>query len=237
MNNNPSQQNPNKQIRVGKLNLVDLAGSERVRVTGATGKRLEECKKINQSLSALGNVIAALTDPKQTRNHIPYRDSKLTRLLEDSLGGNCKTTMMAMISPAYDSFAESLSTLKFATRAKKVKNEARINEDLDHRALLRKYEMELKKLREELEQRNRQVVDSEAVLRLEQQKRRAEEDKQAAVMALEQRSREYQGEKEEKKKLEEKIQVLKSQLLQGGKKIEDTPQFKTALEEKQRAIR
>jgi kinesin family protein 3/17 len=70
---------------VGKLNLVDLAGSERVRVTGATGKRLEECKKINQSLSALGNVIAALTDLKQTRNHIPYRDSKLTRLLEDSL--------------------------------------------------------------------------------------------------------------------------------------------------------
>ena len=119
-----------KQIKVGKLNLVDLAGSERVRVTGATGKRLEECKKINQSLSALGNVIAALTDQKQ-RNHIPYRDSKLTRLLEDSLGGNCKTTMMAMISPAFDSFAESLSSLKFATRAKKIKNEARINEDVD----------------------------------------------------------------------------------------------------------
>jgi len=119
-----------KQIKVGKLNLVDLAGSERVRVTGATGKRLEECKKINQSLSALGNVIAALTDMKQ-RNHIPYRDSKLTRLLEDSLGGNCKTTMMAMISPSFDSFSESLSTLKFATRAKKIKNEAKINEDVD----------------------------------------------------------------------------------------------------------
>ena len=156
-----------KQIRIGKLNLVDLAGSERVRVTGATGKRLEECKKINQSLSALGNVIAALTDPRQTRNHIPYRDSKLTRLLEDSLGGNCKTTMMAMISPAYDSFAESLSTLKFATRAKKVKNEATINEDLDHRALLRKYEQELRRLREELEAKNRTVVDQEAVLHLE----------------------------------------------------------------------
>lgn len=119
-----------KHIKVGKLNLVDLAGSERVRVTGATGKRLEECKKINQTLSALGNVIAALTDIK-TRNHIPYRDSKLTRLLEDSLGGNCKTTMMAMISPAFDSFSESLSTLKFATRAKKIKNEAKINEDVD----------------------------------------------------------------------------------------------------------
>lgn len=145
--------------------------------------------------------------------------------------------MMAMISPAYDSFNESLSTLKFATRAKKVKNEARINEDLDHRALLRKYELELKKLREELEQRNRQVVDSEAVMRLEQQKRRAEEDKAVVVKELEVRSREMVMEKEEKKRLEEKIKVLNSQLLVGGKKIEDTPQFKSALEERQREIR
>ena len=125
-------------MKVGKLNLVDLAGSERVNVTGATGKRLEESKSINQSLSALGNVIGALTQQK-IRTHIPYRDSKLTRILEDSLGGNCKTTMIAMISPSYDSFNESLSTLKFATRAKKVKNEAKINEDMDNKALLRKY--------------------------------------------------------------------------------------------------
>lgn len=97
---------PSRYIKVGKLNLVDLAGSERVRVTGATGKRLEESKKINQSLSCLGNVIAALTDLK-SRSHIPYRDSKLTRILEDSLGGNCKTTMMAMITPSADAFAES----------------------------------------------------------------------------------------------------------------------------------
>ena len=116
-----------KDVKVGKLNLVDLAGSERVNVTGATGKRLEESKSINQSLSALGNVISALTAPKGKRPHIPYRDSKLTRILENSLGGNCKTTMMTMISPSYDSFNESLSTLKFATRAKKIKNEARVN--------------------------------------------------------------------------------------------------------------
>lgn len=94
---------PSRHIKVGKLNLVDLAGSERVRVTGATGKRLEESKKINQSLSCLGNVIAALTD-KNARAHVPYRDSKLTRILEDSIGGNCKTTMMAMVSPAADAF-------------------------------------------------------------------------------------------------------------------------------------
>ena len=75
-------------------------------------------------------MIAALTETRQ-RSHIPYRDSKLTRLLEDSLGGNCKTTMMAMISPTHEAFAESVSTLKFATRAKKIKNEAKINEDVD----------------------------------------------------------------------------------------------------------
>ena len=83
-------------------------------------------------------MIAALTDPRG-RNHIPYRDSKLTRILEDSLGGNCKTTMMAMISPAHEALAESLSTLKFANRAKNIKNEAKINEDLDQKSLLRKY--------------------------------------------------------------------------------------------------
>ena len=119
-----------KQIKVGKLNLVDLAGSESVRVTGATGKRLVESQNINKSLSCLGNVIAALTDPKG-RSHIPYRDSKLTRMLKDSLGGNCKTTMMVMISPAPEAFGETLSTLKFATRAKQIKNNARVNEDVD----------------------------------------------------------------------------------------------------------
>lgn len=95
-------------------------------------------------------MIAALTDLKQNRSHIPYRDSKLTRILENSLGGNCITTMIAMISPALEAFNESISTLKFATRAKKIKNEAQINEDVDQKSLLRKYELELKKLRAEL---------------------------------------------------------------------------------------
>jgi hypothetical protein len=98
-----------RMTKASKLNLVDLAGSERIRITGAKGVRLEECKKINQSLSALGHVIAALTDQsKKSRSHIPYRDSKLTRILEDSLGGNCKTTFMAMISPAVCAFGESV---------------------------------------------------------------------------------------------------------------------------------
>ena len=217
-----SNDGQNRQVKVGKLNLVDLAGSERVNVTGATGKRLEESKSINQSLSALGNVIGALTQPKN-RTHIPYRDSKLTRILEDSLGGNCKTTMIAMISPSYDSFNESLSTLKFATRAKKVKNEAKINEDMDNKALLRKYELELKKLRALLETKQQNVVDKGVLLNMEQQKKRLEEDRQAAITALELRSQEFEREKEEKKKLEAKIKALMSQVLVGGQAIEDTP--------------
>jgi hypothetical protein len=96
--------------------------------------------------------------------HIPYRDSRLTRILEDSLGGNCKTTMMAMISPALEAFMESLSTLKFANRAKSIKNVARVNEDLDEKALLRRYERELLKLRQELAERKKNVVDKRKLL-------------------------------------------------------------------------
>lgn len=88
---------------------------------------------------------------------------------------------MAMISPSSDAFGESLSTLKFATRAKKIKNEARINEDVDQRTLLRKYELELRKLKSELDERNKQMVENKHLLQLEAEKRRAEEDKAAAI--------------------------------------------------------
>ena len=145
--------------------------------------------------------------------------------------------MMAMISPSADAFGESQSTLKFATRAKKIKNEARINEDIDQRTLLRKYEIELRRLKQELEQRNINMLNSEEILRLENEKRRAEEDKNAAITALELRSREFMQEKEQKKFLEQKIQAMNSQLLEGGNKICDTPQFRFALEERQRLIR
>ncbi|XP_077971105.1 osmotic avoidance abnormal protein 3-like isoform X4 [Styela clava] len=131
-------------IRAGKLNLVDLAGSERQSKTGATGERLREATKINLSLSALGNVISALVDGKS--KHIPYRDSKLTRLLQDSLGGNTKTLMVACLSPADNNYEETLSTLRYANRAKNIKNKPRINEDPKD-ALLREYQEEIKKLR------------------------------------------------------------------------------------------
>ena len=205
-----------QSFKVGKLNLVDLAGSERVRLSGATGQRLEESKQINRSLSALGNVISALTDTKG-RTHVPYRDSKLTRMLEDSLGGNCRTTMMAMISPAMEAMVETLSTLKFANRAKNIKNEARVNEDLDQKSLLRKYERELKKLRAELEARSKNVVDKRKLLELDEQRRRAEADKMVAIKALEARSLEFMHEKEEKKRLEQRIAMLMGQMLKGDR--------------------
>ena len=116
-----------EHIRVGKLHLVDLAGSERQSKTGATGDRLKEATKINLSLSALGNVISALVDGKSS--HIPYRDSKLTRLLQDSLGGNSNTLMVATVSPASYNFDETLSTLRYANRAKNIQNKPKINED------------------------------------------------------------------------------------------------------------
>ena len=115
---------PKEFLRAGKLNLVDLAGSETTSKTGATGDRMKEGVNINKSLSALGNVISALVDGKG--KHIPYRDSKLTRLLQSSLGGNCRTLMMAAISPADYNYNETLSTLRYAARAKSIKNKAKV---------------------------------------------------------------------------------------------------------------
>ncbi|KDR15685.1 kinesin-like protein KIF3A [Zootermopsis nevadensis] len=137
-----------QHIKMGKLHLVDLAGSERQSKTGATGMRLKEASKINQSLSTLGNVISALVDGKST--HIPYRNSKLTRLLQDSLGGNSKTVMCANIGPADFNYDETISTLRYANRAKNIKNRARVNEDPKD-ALLRQFQSEIEELRKQLE--------------------------------------------------------------------------------------
>ena len=132
------------QMAMGKLNLVDLAGSERQAKTGATGNRLKEATKINLSLSALGNVIKALVDPKI--GHTPYRDSKLTRLLQDSLGGNAKTVMIANMGPADYNYDESLNTLRYANRAKSIKNKPKINEDPKD-AMLREFQDEILELK------------------------------------------------------------------------------------------
>ncbi|XP_045682907.1 kinesin-like protein KIF3A isoform X3 [Phyllostomus hastatus] len=139
----------NMHVRMGKLHLVDLAGSERQAKTGATGQRLKEATKINLSLSTLGNVISALVDGKST--HVPYRNSKLTRLLQDSLGGNSKTMMCANIGPADYNYDETISTLRYANRAKNIKNKARINEDPKD-ALLRQFQKEIEELKKKLEE-------------------------------------------------------------------------------------
>jgi len=134
-------------IKVGKLNIVDLAGSERQSKTGATGDRLKEATKINLSLSTLCHVISSLTDPKCT--YIPYRDSKLTRILQDSLGGNTKTCMIAACGPADYNTDETISTLRYASRAKNIENKPRINEDPKD-AMIREFHDEITRLREEL---------------------------------------------------------------------------------------
>ncbi|KAI1717077.1 kinesin motor domain-containing protein [Ditylenchus destructor] len=137
-----------QHLTQGKLHLVDLAGSERQSKTNAVGDRLKEASKINLSLSTLGNVISSLVDGKST--HIPYRNSKLTRLLQDSLGGNSKTVMIANIGPATYNYDETISTLRYANRAKHIKNVVHINEDPKD-ALLRKYQYEIEQLRKQLE--------------------------------------------------------------------------------------
>ncbi|KDN45937.1 putative kinesin-1 motor protein [Tilletiaria anomala UBC 951] len=130
-------------IKTGNLYLVDLAGSEKVGKTGASGQTLEEAKKINKSLSALGMVINALTDGKST--HIPYRDSRLTRILQESLGGNSRTTLIINCSPCSYNLDETISTLRFGVRAKSIKNKARVNAELspaELKALLKKIKAE-----------------------------------------------------------------------------------------------
>lgn len=162
---------PERVIKVGKLNLVDLAGSERQRKTNSFGQRQKESIKINLSLSALGNVINSLmkvhTQQQQSSNNngrgstdtnvssvfTPYRDSKLTRLLQDSLGGNSKTLMIANIGPASYNYDETINTLNYASRAKCIKNCPRLNEDPKD-ALLRKLQQEIDELRAKLASMN-----------------------------------------------------------------------------------
>ncbi|XP_054666511.1 kinesin-like protein KIF27 isoform X1 [Grus americana] len=142
------------QMIASKFHFVDLAGSERVTKTGNTGERFKESIQINSGLLALGNVISALGDPKRKSVHIPYRDAKITRILKDSLGGNAKTVMIACISPSSSDFDESLNSLKYANRAKNIRNKPVVNYNPDQDRI-DEMELEIRLLREALQ--NQQV--------------------------------------------------------------------------------
>lgn len=183
-----------EHIRVGKLNLVDLAGSERQIKTKTVGQRQKEAIKINLSLSALGNVISALVDGRST--HIPYRDSKLTRILQDSLGGNARTVMIANIGPAGYNYEETLITLRYANRAKNIKNKPRVNENPKD-TLLKEFQAEIERLRQQLDEKRKQKRMNTMQTSTEQ----------IDVDAVE--------------KLQAKIKAMESKMLVGGKDILD----------------
>ncbi|CAG9855551.1 unnamed protein product [Phyllotreta striolata] len=203
-----SRNRRDNKTTVGKLNLVDLAGSERASRTQATGERLKEASNINLSLSVLGNVISALVDGKST--HIPYRNSKLTRLLQDSLGGNSKTAMIAMISPADIDYEESMCTLRYASRVKFIKNCVKIN--VEEKGLIEGFELEIAELKERLLQLNN----------VEQ--KREHKKKERAVSAEEkekskQTNMELERTEKMKEELEEKVALIQKKILVGGENL------------------
>ncbi|KAI1886935.1 hypothetical protein AGOR_G00200890 [Albula goreensis] len=134
-------------VKIGKLNLVDLAGSENIGRSGAVDKRAREAGNINQSLLTLGRVITALVERTP---HVPYRESKLTRILQDSLGGRTKTSIIATVSPASINLEETLSTLEYAYRAKNIMNKPEVNQKLTKKALIKEYTEEIERLKRDL---------------------------------------------------------------------------------------
>lgn len=143
-----SRVDSNEKVIVSKLHLVDLAGSERTKKTNSEGITLKEAQFINKSLSFLEQVVVAVTD--KGRSHVPYRQSKMTNILKDSIGGNCKTLMIANVWPEPTNIEESISTFKFASRMMKVSNSAVVNQHQDPSMLIRRYEREIRDLKQEL---------------------------------------------------------------------------------------
>lgn len=221
-------------IKVGCLNLVDLAGSERQSKTGATAERLKEASKINRALSSLGNVISALAEKSP---HVPYRDSKLTRLLQDSLGGNSKTIMIANIGPSEYNYNETLTTLRYAHRAKTIQNKPVMNEDPQD-TQLREYQEEiarLKKLITDRQSKEKPIPRRKKSARIrktsESEKSESEGEEEAVddtinekqIQALDAEANVAIGrEKEVTNELAKKLQELEGQLIRGGKNILDT---------------
>ncbi|CAK9801024.1 Osmotic avoidance abnormal protein 3 [Anthophora quadrimaculata] len=193
-------------VKRGRLHLVDLAGSERQARTGATGDRLKEAASINLSLSALGNVISALAAGQG--RHVPYRDSKLTRLLRDSLGGNARTLMIACVSPSDMDAEETLSTLRYAARARCIKNKPVINEDPKD-ALLRQYQLELQRLKKLLESGDQSILKELSMKELN-------EEEEKYVEEVERLKKECEDSNLSAQKLREELETLKIQYEAGA---------------------
>ncbi|XP_071051018.1 kinesin-like protein Klp68D isoform X2 [Onthophagus taurus] len=222
-----------KSVKVGKLNLVDLAGSERQSKTGATGDRLKEASKINKALSSLGNVIYALAENSA---HIPYRDSKLTRLLQDSLGGNSKTIMIANIGPASMNYDETIITLRYAYRAKSIKNQPVKNEDIKDAKLL-ELQQEIERLRQLIAEKsngkfNLENIESELDdLNSEDDS----EDDESKVKQKKEKEKQLELSKMEIDELGKKLKSLEKQMVHGGKNIIDSVNENEVRLEQQRA--
>lgn len=170
---------------ISTLNLIDLAGSERVGVTGAEGVRLKEGAHINKSLLALGTVISKLsevsTNDSSMNIHIPFRDSKLTRILQPALGGNSQTLIICTMSPLARFFEESLSTLKFATRARSIKTKPEINEIITDDILIKKFKKELIELKKELDDYKKH---QEELTTVKEKLEHSENDRKSLLMEL-----------------------------------------------------
>ncbi|KAB2093299.1 hypothetical protein ES319_A02G087400v1 [Gossypium barbadense] len=177
-------------IRVSVLNLVDLAGSERIAKTGTGGVRLKEGKYINKSLMVLGNVINKLSDSAKQRAHIPYRDSKLTRILQPALGGNAKTSIICTVAPEEIHIEETKGTLLFASRAKRVTNCAQVNEVLTDAALLKRQKLEIEELRRKLQGSHAEVLEQE-ILKLRNDMLQYELEREKLEMELEKERRSH----------------------------------------------
>ncbi|KAG8090006.1 hypothetical protein GUJ93_ZPchr0011g27024 [Zizania palustris] len=183
-----NQMDSGDAIRVSVLNLVDLAGSERIAKTGAGGVRLKEGKHINKSLMILGNVINKLSESGKQRGHIPYRDSKLTRILQPALGGNAKTSIICTAAPEEIHVEETRGTLQFASRAKCVSNCAQVNEILTDAALLKRQNKEIEELRKKL-QGSHSVVLEQVILKQRNDMHKSELERDRLAMELEEEKR------------------------------------------------
>ncbi|KAF8559590.1 kinesin-domain-containing protein [Imleria badia] len=220
-------------LKVGKLNLVDLAGSENIGRSGAENKRAREAGMINQSLLTLGRVINALVDRS---SHVPYRESKLTRLLQDSLGGRTKTCIIATISPARSNMEETLSTLDYAIRAKSIRNKPEVNQRMTRNSLLKEYVAEIERLKADVlaarekngiffseetwnqlstEQELRQTEMEEAKKQIEiveSQMRSVREEFEQSIALLTKRDGELKETKERLKETKGELEVKEGQL-------------------------